>query len=137
LKIVLDTNVIVSAFLNPQGIPARILRLVLQGDLSIVINEHILAEYSDVLSRPKFDLSEHEVVKILSFFRSRGLRAPSLAESFALPDLDDLPFIEAALAAKADVLITGNKRHFPKRACKGQRVLTPKEFIVALGEGPV
>jgi len=135
VKIVLDTNVLVSAFLNPQGVPAKTLRLVLQGDLSIVISEHILTEYGEVLARPKFGLSESEVPKILAFFRSRGVRAPSLTASFELPDFNDVPFLEAALATRADALITGNKRHFPKRACRGQPVLTPKEFLDHLADG--
>ena len=57
MKVVLDTNVLVSAFLKPRSNPARILRLVLQGDIQIVINEHIMAEYREVLFRPKFDLN--------------------------------------------------------------------------------
>ena len=129
MRIVLDTNVIVSAFLNPRGIPARILRLILQGDLDIVVNEPILAEYAEVLARPKFDLSRDEVQKILGFIRSRGVKATFLAESFRLPDASDEVFLEAALATGVDALVTGNKKHFPKSACKGQRVVTPREFL--------
>ena len=132
MKVVLDTNVLVSAFLKPRSNPARILRLVLQGDIQIVINEHIMAEYREVLFRPKFDLNLNKVQTILEIMRLKGIKAPALPLSFQLPDSKDEPFLEAALATKTDALITGNKRHFPKKACKGQKVLTPKEFLLEL-----
>lgn len=129
MKIVLDTNVLVSAFLKPRSGPARILRLVLQGDVQIIINEHILTEYSEVLRRPKFDLNLDKVQTVLEVIRSKGIKASALAESFQLPDSGDEPFLEAALAAGADAIITGNKKHFPKKACKGQKVVNPNEFL--------
>jgi len=134
LKIVLDTNVLVSAFLKPHSKPARIMRLVLQGDIQIIINEPILAEYLEVLKRPKFDLNLENVQTIIDFIRSKEVNAPSLAESFDLPDSSDEPFLEAALASTADVLITGNRKHFPKRSCKGQKVVTPTEFLNVLSK---
>lgn len=134
MKIVLDTNILVSAFLKPQSNAARILRLILQGNLAIVVNEYILAEYYEVLARPKFDLSFDKVNIVLEFIRTRGIKAPALAESFSLPDSSDVPFLEAALATRADALITGNKKHFPSKSCKGQKVISPREFISELGE---
>jgi len=134
LKIVLDTNILVFAFLKPRSKPARILRLVLQGDIEIIINEPILEEYLEVLKRPKFDLNLENVQTILEVIRSKGINAPYLTESFDLPDSSDEPFLEAALASTADVLITGNKKHFPKKSCKGQRVVTPAEFLNALSK---
>lgn len=89
MKIVLDTNVLVSAFLKPRSKPARIMRLVLQGDIQIIVNEHILAEYLEVLKRPKFNLNLKNVQTILEVIRSKGINAPSLAESFDLPDSSD------------------------------------------------
>jgi len=129
LKIVLDTNVLVSAFLKPRSKPARIMRLVLQGDIQIIVNEHILAEYLEVLKRPKFNLNLKNVQTILEVIRLKGINAPSLAESFDLPDSSDEPFLEAALSLKSDVLITGNRKHFPKKSCKGQMVVSPTEFL--------
>ncbi len=133
MKIVLDTNVLVSAFLKPRSKPARIIRLVLQGDLEIVVNESILAEYQDVLGRPKFDLDPDQVLTILHVIRSKGTNAPASAELFTLPDSSDEAFLEAALSVGADVIITGNRRHFPQDACRGQRIVDPAEFIRLLG----
>jgi len=132
LRIVLDTNVLVSAFLNPRSNPARILRLIIQGDVSIVLNESILAEYYEVLKRPKFDLDLEAVLVVIDYIRSIGINAPTLARSITLPDRDDEPFLEAALATQADALITGNIKHFPKKNCKGQKVITPRDFLDSL-----
>lgn len=131
MKLVLDTNVMVSALLKPMSKPARILRLILQGDVEIVINEHILAEYYEVLGRPKFALDMDKVNLILAFFRQSAIKAPAMAEPLQLPDMDDVPFIEAALSARADALVTGNKKHFPAGKCKGIRILTPAEYLTS------
>lgn len=134
MRVVLDTNVLVSAFLKPRSNPARILRLVLQDDIQIIISEYILTEYFEVLTRPKFHLKLNRIQTVFQVIRMKGINAPALAESFELPDSKDGPFLEAALAGGADALITGNKKHFPRKFCKGQRVVNPKEFLSELGK---
>lgn len=130
-RIVLDTNVLASALLKPKGPPARILRLVLQGELVLVLNDEILTEYEDVLARSKFSLDPRLVRAVLDHLQAEAIKAPALPLTLSLPDPEDEPFLEAALAARADALVTGNKRHFPERACQGQTVWSPKEFLEA------
>jgi len=125
----MDTNVLVSAFLKPQSNPAKILRLILQGNINIVINAYILLEYYEVLTRPKFDINPEDIRITLSLFREKGINALPSDESFHLPDSDDEPFLEAALVTCADAIVTGNKRHFPENLCKGQVVMSPREFL--------
>lgn len=125
----MDTNVLVSAFLKPRSDSARILRLILQRDLQIVVNEYILSEYHEVLKRPKFSLNFDEVQVVLQFIRKISINAPVMNESFSLPDRGDIPFLEAALVTRADALITGNRKHFPAKFCKRQKIVTPKEFL--------
>lgn len=129
MKIVLDTNVLVSAFLNPHSKPAKILRLIIQGEIQIIINEAILAEYREVLARPLFKLDDKNVQTILKLIRTKGIKAPALAKSFQLLDEGDEPFLEAAIACGADVLVTGNMKHFPKEQRYGQKILLPAEFL--------
>jgi putative PIN family toxin of toxin-antitoxin system len=135
LRVVVDTNVVVSSFLKPGSKPSRILRLVLQGNLEIVINDQILAEYTEVTSRPIFQLDRNKVQIVLDYLRSAAIRAPSLAITPRLPDTGDEPFLEAALSTKADFLITGNKKHYPARSCKNVTVVTPAEFLQQLSSG--
>ena len=108
---------------------ARILTLILQGQIQIVTNEPILTEYQEVLKRPKFALEWDGIELILAFFRLKAFQAPAVPESFHLPDSAVEIFLEAALGADADALTTGNKKHYPVKLCKGQKVLTSDEFL--------
>ncbi len=135
MRVVLDTNVLISAFLQPASKPSRILRLIIQGDLRIVVNDQILAEYTEVASRPIFQLDGDKVLGVLDYLRSIAMRALSLPIVPTLPDPGDEPFLEAALSTKADFLITGNKKHYPARSCKGVTVVTPAEFLQKLASG--
>lgn len=132
MRVVLDTNVVISSFLKPTGNPSRILRLILQGDLQIAINEQILAEYTEVASRPVFQLDRDKTEIVLGYLRSRAIQAPCLPVVPKLPDPSDEALLEAALSTNADFLITGNKKHYPSGACKDVAVVTPAEFLKSL-----
>ncbi|RMG03019.1 MAG: putative toxin-antitoxin system toxin component, PIN family [Nitrospirae bacterium] len=129
MKVVIDTNVIVSAFLNPYGKPAKILRLVIQGSLQIIADERILGEYESVLLRPRFNLPAEDVLNVMDTLRKISLYAPPYHGNLHLPDEGDEPFLEAALSGGADALITGNKKHFPPGRCKGIKVVSAEEFL--------
>ena len=129
MKVVIDTNVLVSALLKPKSKPAKILRLVIQGNIEIIVNDHILAEYYEVPHRPKFRLNPKEVDIIMDFFHSFGIKPPALPQIIDLPDPSDAPFVEAAIAGRADAIVTGNQKHFPDEQCKGILVASPSEFL--------
>ena len=118
MKIVLDTNVLVSGFISPFGPPAAILRSVLTGNLTVCFDERILAEYRDVLTRGKFRFDVRRVNEVLRVVETNGL--PILADPLGLqlPDSTDAMFIEVATAANADCLVTGNLKHFPVEQLK-------------------
>jgi len=133
VKAVIDTNVLVAGLLNPSGSPARVLDLVALGDLIPVFDDRILAEYRSVLPRPRFALQAAEIEAAMNLLEAAGqnITAPPLA--LKLPDPDDAPFIEVAVAASCDFLITGNLKHFPAKAlgpaAKRIHVIGPGEFI--------
>ncbi|MBI1864175.1 MAG: putative toxin-antitoxin system toxin component, PIN family [Nitrospirae bacterium] len=79
MKIVLDTNVLVSAFISPHGAPALILRLILQGELTLVADSRILDEYREVLVRPRFGLPKKAVESVLAALREEAIMAPAYA----------------------------------------------------------
>ena len=114
IRVVLDTNVIVSAFLTPAGKPASVLQSVLRHDLDICFDTAILAEYEEVLSRPKFAGSVHRpsIERFIELLSGIGIKITCIPSHFHLPDEKDRKFYDAAVAAGA-FLITGNKRHFP------------------------
>ncbi len=132
MRIVLDTNVLVSALLKTHSQAARILRLILQGEMELVANNRILSEYEEVLARPKFNLPAREVKTVMEILRLRCLLAPEASINLDLPDKDDAPFVEAALSGRADCLVTGNKKHYPAKCCRGIKILSPREFLSLL-----
>jgi len=132
LFIVLDTNVIVSALITPFGNAARILDMVISGDLSFLYDDRILSEYREVLLREKFGFKECDVDILLEYIETEGLRITAAVSGEPLLDNDDIPFLEVALSGKADVLVTGNKRHFKVKPARGLKILSPEEFLKLL-----
>ena len=129
MKIVADTNVIVSGLLYSGGPPGHIVRLIAHGKLFLGYDGRILREYETVFLRPKFSFSPDAVEKLITQIKADGWLAPPLTVSVRLPDPTDEPFLQVALAGGAEALVTGNLRHFPAGACRGLKVLSPKQFL--------
>jgi putative PIN family toxin of toxin-antitoxin system len=133
IRIVVDTNVVVSGALADEGLPASILDLAANQKVLMVVSPDILAEYAEVLRRPRFKLSPACVNQALSVIRKTSeLVRPARRLSISRDESDNR-FYECAEAGKADFLITGNIQHFPLHH-KGTRVVTPREFIESMGE---
>ena len=133
MRVVLDTNVLVSGLLSPHGRPATVVDLVASGAHRVCFDGRILAEYRDVLTRPRLALSRESVETVLARLAHNGLRLVATPLRIELPDPDDQPFLEVAVAARADYLITGNRKHFPAELCPGIAVVNPREFLDAIG----
>lgn len=129
MKIVLDTNVLVSGLLSPFGAPGEIVRLVSSGLISLCLDARIVSEYRDVLSRPKFAFDSESVAVLLDYLESSGEMVASEPLAVRLPDPDDELLLEVALAAPADAMVTGNLGHFPPGARAGALVLSPAELV--------
>ena len=132
MRVVLDTNVVVSAFLRRDGNCGLALERVARGDLKLCVDPRILYEYDLVLKRPRF---KFEAAWIEDFFEmvedaAEMVEAPAL--DVKLPDPKDLMFLEVAAAAAA-LLVTGNLKDFPKDRCGGVRVVSPAEFVRLIG----
>jgi putative PIN family toxin of toxin-antitoxin system len=112
MLVVLNTNVLVSALWSRGGNPSQVLSLAINGHILPCHDYRILAEYREVLRRPRFDFQEWEIADLLTNIENSGISvvAPPLALPFA--DEDDKKFYEVAKHCGAK-LITGNKKHFP------------------------
>ncbi len=128
MKAVIDTNVIVSGLLKPEGLCGGILRQAMQGEIEWCLDERILEEYETVLRRPMFRVLPEELHRVFTFTRLRTERINPVPLAVELPDPSDLPFLEVAAAVNA-ILVTGNIKHSPKHTRAGVTVVTPKEFI--------
>jgi putative PIN family toxin of toxin-antitoxin system len=125
MKIVLDTNVIVSALLNPYGVPAKILGPVLNGTIKIVYDNRILEEYKDVLNRKKLNINAELINFIIDFINNEGEYRIAEHQNIKLKDGDDQVFYEVYKSGEIDYLITGNIKDFPKE----KNIVTPREYI--------
>jgi len=135
VRIVLDTNVIVSGLLNPHGKPGTILQMVASRAVTICYDARIITEYRDVLLRPKFPIIEAEVDAILEQIEAAGHLVATSPLPRNLPDPDDEPFLEVDLAGGAEYLVTGNVRHYPEDRRRGVRVVSPAEFVEVYRKG--
>lgn len=133
IRIVLDTNIIVSAYLNQDGLPFLILKLVLSGQVRLYASESILAEYKEVLARKSYSLDKRRARLLLKKLRSVAVIINPQPGPKLSPDPDDSMFVECSESAKADYLITGNTAHFPKGRWKYTEIVTPRQFIQSFG----
>ncbi len=132
VRIVLDTNVLVSGLLNRAGRPGLILNQILSGALAVVLEPRLMDEYQRVLMRPRLQIPSAEARHILTYLSVQGIWVASMRlapEPALVLDPADLPFAEAAVAGGVDALITGNPRHFTFLPAYGVRVLAPAEFL--------
>jgi uncharacterized protein len=130
MLVVVDTNVIVSAFVKDTGNPSKILDLVINNQIQLAYDNRILSEYEEVLSRPELHIAQSRANAVITYIELTGKFVE--AESFpteGFPDPNDLPFVEIFITSKAQALITGNFRHFLPLANNGLLVMTPSQFI--------
>ena len=113
---VIDTNVIVSSMLtrNPASPTRQILDRVRDGIIIPMINDDILEEYTDVLSRVKFSFAQTDVDQMLNMFNSRGQKYVPECLRRVFIDLNDVIFYETYLMRDDAYLVTGNLKHFPQ-----------------------
>jgi putative PIN family toxin of toxin-antitoxin system len=133
VRVVFDTNVLVAGILNPHGPPGRLVDLVFAGDLTLLADDRIISEYDEVLRRSRFGFRSEDVAAVMAFIRRTAEVAPVPPLALTLPDPDDLPFLEVAVAGEAGLLITGNHAHFsPMAGSHGVRVVSPRDALIAL-----
>jgi putative PIN family toxin of toxin-antitoxin system len=128
LRLVLDTNIIVSAALKPDGLQRTVLLLAITKPARLYVTEAIITEYREVLARPRMNIRKGPRQQLLQLLKSHTYSVKPARLLQLTPDPDDNKFLECAVAARADYLVTGNQRHFPK-FWKKTKVITPREFI--------
>jgi len=128
IRIVLDTNIVVSAMLRPGGFPEAALSLAVDRIVQLCISQPVLAEYEEVLTRPKLGIDPHKAATALARIREVSLLVSPSVPVKACTDPDDNIFLECAGTAGANYLVTGNAAHFPKVWDK-TKIVTPREFL--------
>jgi len=137
LRIVLDTNVLVSAMLSPSSASGIALRIGV-ALCTLMASEATLNEAEDVFLRPKFDryISPQSRVKFLEDYREALEIVPALSRVEACRDSRDDKFLELAVDGKADLIVTGDEDLLSMHSFGGIRILNPHQFLALLNEVP-
>src|SRR5215472_11305369 len=128
LRLVVDTNILVSAALKPDGLQRTVLLLAIIKPARLYLSNAILSDYRDVLSRPEFQIRKGARRQLLDLIGKRAHLVNPVRAIHVANDPADDKFIECADAARADYLVTGNVRHFPK-FWKNTKVVASREFL--------
>jgi len=128
LRLVIDTNIVVSAALKPDGLQRTVLLLAITKPARLYVSEAVIAEYREVLARPELKIRKGLRQQVLQLIRSHSQTVTPSRLLQTTPDPDDNIFLECADAARADYLVTGNPRHFPK-FWKKTKVIISREFL--------
>lgn len=128
LRLVVDTNVLVSAALKPDSLQRTAFVLAITRPARLYVSTPVLDEYADVLSRPELSIRRGLRIQFLQLIRNRAHIVAPARRILAAADPDDNIFIECADAARADFVIAGNRKHFPD-FWKSTKFVTPREFV--------
>jgi putative PIN family toxin of toxin-antitoxin system len=128
IRVVLDTNTVVSALLKPAGLEATVLLFALRGVVALFVLPPILAEYQRVLYKPKLKFNPRRVEAVLlDIGAASRLVHPAGVLTIASHEPDNR-FLECVQAARANYLVTGNRKHSPK-LWGAAKILSAREFI--------
>ncbi len=128
MRVVLDTNILVSACWKPDGLEAQVADLAITGNITACVSPQVLAEYRDVLSRRKLASVTGRAQQLLAALQRTAVSVEATTPITESVDDDDNRFLECAVAAAADYLITGNLRHYP--ATHGSiRIVNARTFL--------
>jgi len=132
LRLVLDTNIVVSAALKPAGLQRTVFLLALTKPARLYLSARVFAEYRAVLSRAELHVRKGLRRQLLQLLKNRAHFVLPSGSLQVTSDPADNIFLECADAARADYLITGNQRHFPK-FWKKTKIISSREFIGIVG----
>jgi putative PIN family toxin of toxin-antitoxin system len=128
LRLVIDTNVVVSAALKPEGLQRTVVLLAMTKPARWYVSEAIVAEYALVLTRPELKIRRSLRQQLLQLIKNHArVVVPSRIAQITSDPADNI-FLECADAARADYLLTGNQRHFPK-FWKNTKIISSREFL--------
>ena len=130
-KVVIDTNILISALITRSYPYYIIFDLFLEQKVQLCISDDLLQEYYEVLNRPKFARYLDFINKAESLLANIELRAAKYSPTIKLliiSDIDDNMLLELAHESEADFLITGNTNDFTMASYEQTKIVTPKDY---------
>ena len=134
MKVVIDTNVVVSSLMSVHGAPWRVINLLKSQHFELVLSDEILLEYAQTLNYEKVirfhKLTPNETRQFLSELKSSSKSVVSTERIYAISaDPDDNKFIEVAVAGDADFIISRDKHLLDLGEYEGIQIVTPAMFV--------
>lgn len=134
-RVVFDVNILVSAVLAPGGTPARAIAAAVEGRWTIARSPHIVDKFNEVLSRPRFDnlIANYDLNTFTTGYRAVSKEfTPDPSVAGVADDAEDDAVLGTAVAARADVIVTGDRGMLAIRVCRGIPIITGWEFLVLI-----
>jgi putative PIN family toxin of toxin-antitoxin system len=128
LRLVIDTNVVVSAALKPGGLQRTVFLLATTKPARWYVTDQIMEEYAVVLARSELKIRKNLRLQVVQLIKNHTYSVTPSRLPQLTSDPDDNIFLECADAARADYLVTGNQRHFP-RFWKKTKIIHSREFL--------
>lgn len=137
MRVVLDTNIVVSSFIVPTGSPAKVLERMRDGAYELFISEDILAEYLEILQEDSISArhgyTQDEISRLVAEIEDYAFSViPQETHAVVALDPDDDKFIECAVAAGADYIVSGDKHLLTLKEYAGIQILSPAAFLLLL-----
>jgi hypothetical protein len=136
MRLILDTNILLSALLSPLGAPAKLLDAWERKTFTLVTSETLIAEFRDVASRPFFRarLRASAIELLAAGLQDFSFYCGNLPTVPVAPDPKDSYLLAMAQASQAEFLVTGDKELLSLKKYKSTRIITPAAMIELLKE---
>ncbi|HEX5715700.1 MAG TPA: putative toxin-antitoxin system toxin component, PIN family [Thermoanaerobaculia bacterium] len=136
IRAIIDTNILVRASIRPQGTVGPVLSELRDGKYLLFYSDTLLKELIDVLGRPrlrtKYQIGEERIRALLDLILLRGELVVPTRKIDACRDSDDNAVLEAAVAAKADIIVSGDEDLLVLNPFEGIPIVRPSDFLVRL-----
>jgi putative PIN family toxin of toxin-antitoxin system len=131
LRAVIDSNIFLSGLLNADGGAAKIIQTFREGVFDLVVTPEVFDEYVRVLHLFDNAIPSRDSEELLELVFEKAVKVRAVAAMRVCSDEDDEKFISAALAGQASLLVTKNKKHFPKKVLS-IKVVSVREFLLEI-----
>jgi len=140
IRAVVDTNILISGVIKPEGATGEILRRLRDGEFALLYTEPLLVELAEGINRPrirqKYSLGSEDIETVLALILLRGEPIDPTRRVEICRDPKDNMILEAAAAGQADMITSGDFDLLSLREFEGMPIISPAEFLQRLAKGP-